>query len=456
MKTSDVLNRYAILLIFVAAFVFYGISAGVKITKQTKTPHYIYLAYSFLHGKTNLIATPDGKFDLISFEGKSYVIGGVAPALLALPFVAVFGITFSDVLFGVFIGALNVAMMYSLLTRLVEKTSTRIWLTVFFASGTSHWALASVGSVWLNAQLTALLFMILFAWATIRDETWQAGLWLGLASLARPPIVVAALFYLTYVFIRESNIGREQTRIDAEKKIRALRVFSCLILKKLIPFGLALCGCWIFTLGYNYLRFGAPLDFGYEYLVGTKTLTDAYAASGGFNVQYMPCNIYVSLLGAPNIDLPLLPRVNAMCAHLDPITRDFGKASKFFNPLGMSMFLAAPALLLIFRAKLRDDLVVPAWVGAISVLIPLWMYHATGWVQFGYRFTTDFMVFILILLARAVKQVGYLEKTLIGLSVIMGAIGMYLTYYSVFGLFWHEMFYKLLYELTRKIYRIAF
>jgi hypothetical protein len=432
MKLSDILKRNVFLFIFILAFIFYGSSAGLKITQQSKTPQYVYLADSFLQGRINLLVLPESTYDLILFKGKWYVPGGITPALLLLPFVAVFGKTFSDIVFGVFIGALNVALMYSLLSSLVEKTSTRIWLIVLFAFGTVHWWLASVGSVWFNSQLVALLFMILFVRDAIQNKPWLAGLWLGLAFLSRPPTIFSALFYLLIVFSRE----------------RAIQP----ILKKLIPFGSMLIGSVAIMLTYNYLRFGNPMDFGYAYVRGSNALITTFARSGGFSTQYMPCNIYVSLLGTPNIDLPLLPGVNEVCSYLEPISHDFGKPSKFFNPLGMSIFLTTPALLLIFRAKLRDDLVIPAWAGLIGILIPLWMYHATGWVQFGYRYTTDFMVFLFILLSRAVKQAGILEKILIGLSVIMGATGLYLMYYMTFGLIWHEMFM----DMARKIYHIVF
>ncbi len=432
MKISDALKRNTFLLVFIIAFIFYGVSAGLKIREQSKTPQYVYLAYSFLQGKTNLLVLPESTYDLIFFEGKWFVPGGVTPALLLLPFVAIFGKTFSDVLFGVFIGALNVAMMYSLLGRLVEKSSIRFWLTFLFAFGTVHWWLASMGSVWFNAQLVALLFMILFVRDAIQNKPWLAGLWLGLAFLSRPPTIFSALFYLLIILSQERTIQP--------------------ILKKLIPFGLMLVGSMAVMLTYNQLRFGNPMDFGYGYVTGSNALVKTFALSGGFNTKYMPCNIYVSLLGIPNINLPLLPSVNEVCPYLEPISHDFGKLSKFFNPLGMSIFLTTPAFFLIFRAKLRDDLVLPAWAGIIGILLPLWMYHATGWVQFGYRYSIDFMVFLFILLSRAIKQAGYLEKILIGLSVIMGAIGVYLMYYMTFGLVWYEMFI----EMARKLYHFVF
>jgi hypothetical protein len=118
----------------------------------------------------------------------------------------------------------------------------------------------------------------------------------------------------------------------------------------------------------------------------------------------------------------------------------------------MSIFLTTPAFLLIFRAKLRDELVIPAWGGIVGVLIPLWLYHSPGWVQFGYRYITDFMVFLFILLCRSIKSTGYPEKILIGVSVLMGTTGLYLMYYMNFGLIWYEMFV----EMARMIYHFIF
>lgn len=432
MKISEFAKRNAFLIVLIVAFMFYGVSAGVKINKQSKTPQHIYLAYSFLHGRVNLVEMPQSTYDMIYFEDKWYVIGGITPTLLLLPFVAIFGTNISDVFFGACVGALNVALIHSLLGRLVEKPSTQIWLTLLFASGTSHWWLSSVGAVWFNAQIVALLFLILYVRSSIQDRPWLAGLWLALAFLSRPSVLFSASFYLLIVLTKEHAIRP--------------------ILKRIIPFGMMVATGIAVMLTYNQLRFGNPLDFGYSYMIGSNTLTRTYARSGGFNIQYVPCNMYVSLFGMPNIRLPFLPSVNEACPYLEPIKHDFGTLSSFFNPLGMSMFLATPAFLLIFRAKLRDDFVLPAWAAMIGVLFSIWIYHAPGWVQFGYRFTSDFMVFLFVLLARSIKQTGRLEKALILLSSALGATGLYLMYYMNFGLIWYEMFL----DMARKTYHFIF
>jgi len=176
-KISDILKRNAFLLIFISAFLIYGLSAGLKLSGQSKTPQYVYLAHSFLQGRLDLGELPASTYDLILFENKWYVIGGITPAILLLPLVAVFGKTFSDILFGVFIGALNVALMYSLLGRFVRKGAIQFWLTVLFAFGTAHGWLAVMGSVWFNAQVVAVFFTILYVRASVEDRPWLGFGW---------------------------------------------------------------------------------------------------------------------------------------------------------------------------------------------------------------------------------------------------------------------------------------
>jgi len=426
------IKRYAPILIFVSSLILYGLSAGIKLREQSKTPQYVFLAYSFLHGHTDLITLPKSKFDLISYDNKWYVAGGVTPALLLMPFVAMFGTDVSDVLFGVVTGAMNVTLMYLLMGQLNKNTKVHLWLTSLFAVGTVHWWVSSVGSVWFNAQLVALLFMILSVRSSLSGRPWLAGLFLSLAALSRPPTLFSALFHVLIIVQNEKTTRR--------------------ILAKLIPFGIAMSVGISLLLAYNYLRFGSPFEFGYGNVQGTPALTNAYSTRGGFNISYMSCNIYVSLLGLPNIAWNPLPSVNQFCPHLQPTDRTFKDLSTFFNPLGMSIFLSSPAFLLIFRAGRKEKVVIPSWAGMMGTVIVLWMYHTTGYVQFGYRYLLDVAVFIFLLLATAIHKIGILENILLSISIAMGATGLYLMYYMTFGLIWTEMFI----DTLKKIYWIIF
>lgn len=188
--------------VLVLAVMLYGASAGLMVRKQSRTPQYVYLAYSFLHGKLNLIETPEATYDLILYHGLWYVPGAIMPAILMIPFVAIWGLGVSDVLFGVVIGSINILLLYDLLGKIIlqKNTSRQNWLTLLFAAGTVHWWLSSVGSVWFNAQVLAVTFMILFVKSTVQDKhPWLAGIWLGLAAMSRPSTIFAVVFFFAFI-----------------------------------------------------------------------------------------------------------------------------------------------------------------------------------------------------------------------------------------------------------------
>ncbi|MBI3175741.1 MAG: hypothetical protein HYZ25_18625 [Chloroflexi bacterium] len=416
---------------FILALLFYGFSVGAMLFKQTGMQQYVYLADAFLHGHLDLMNYGGAPYDLIHFDGKLYVPGALAPALLYLPFVAVFGLGVSDVLFSVVVAAVNAALAYDLLGRLggEESPSKRIWLTVLFAAGTVNWWISSVGSVWFNAQVTAVLFTLLFVRETLIDKRpWLAGLWLGLAALSRPTLLFAAVFFLLYHFLRRETV----------------RTW----LLKSLPFAGTFALALVVMLGYNLLRFGNLLDFGYGYVEGSKQLTELYAKYGGFNPRYMPCNIYISLAGLPNLPGDPLPTVNQMCPDLNT-PRGFKHITDFFNPLGMSVFLTTPALVYVFRARLKGN---PLTLSALAALTPVtlavWMYHAPGYVQYGYRYLLDVLVFLLILLADGIRKMDKPAIALILASVFMNFIGLYIMFKDTFKISWFDMWTQTLLRLV--------
>lgn len=138
MISRNLISKSGILIAFLIALTIYGFSAGLKITKQSRTPQYVYLAYSLINGHMDLVAFPESKFDLINYQDKWYVPGGIGPALILIPFVAIFGYGISDILFGVILGAINVALIYHLLGKLKPTLSSQIGITLLFAFGTVH------------------------------------------------------------------------------------------------------------------------------------------------------------------------------------------------------------------------------------------------------------------------------------------------------------------------------
>src|SRR5918911_897732 len=62
-------------------------------------PYFNYLADAFLHGQLYLRLTPPTVGDLVWFHGRYYLYWSPLPALLLLPFVAIFGVGFPDIPF---------------------------------------------------------------------------------------------------------------------------------------------------------------------------------------------------------------------------------------------------------------------------------------------------------------------------------------------------------------------
>jgi hypothetical protein len=402
------------LVVFSLAFLGYFLSSGPVSSWNSFTPQYVYLAYSFLHAKLHLIEVPPDTYDLIFYNGYWFVPGAVAPALVLLPFVAIWGLNVSDILFGIVVGALNVLAIYDLLGRLKPQAgfpheigeNTRNWLTLLFAAGTAHWYIASMGSVWFNAQVLGVTFMILFVRETLcGNRGWLAGIWLGLAILSRPPVLFSALFYVAYVVLQTWNWR--------------------LVLQKVIPFSLAWAAAVVGLLIYNYLRFHHPLDFGYEYVQGSRAIVAAFAKYGGFNVHFFPCNFYVSMFGTPDVNGHMAFGFTKYCAYLLRVHHDTTGLPVAVNPIGMSIFFVTPAFVYAFKASLRKPLIIAAWVGLLPVMIPLWLYHNTGSTQYGFRYILDGIVFLMILVAAGMQgKLRFLEKLVIGASLLSNLVGM--------------------------------
>ena len=365
----------------VGAFFIYILAADGAWNRQSLAPHYVYLADSLLHGRLELME-PATQYDLLVTDDGAYVAGSPLPAVLLTPAVLLFGNQFSDILFSIIVAALNVG--------LVQALFRRPWLTVLFGLGTPHLYMAALGSVWLTAHLVAILFALLALMAAWRYErTFLAGLLLGLAGLARPSLWFGIFFFALLIWFQ----GRGGARW------RALAHFT-------VPFS---AGVFLHLL-YNAARFDGRfsglLNFGYQHTAGAPNIIAAYARYGGFHPRFLPCNLYVSLLNPPVLFGAVPPGLESACSYLLPDGLSPPAALIAPNPLGMSLLLTTPAFLLLVGSAVltirRKSLVLAAgWVGLLAVMLPLWAYHNTGSLQFGYRYWMDAAPFWLLLLALA-------------------------------------------------------
>jgi len=350
------------------------------------------------------------------------------PALVLLPFVAIFGLTTNAQLIATFIGAIDVAIAFWMLGRLPLDHLVRVATTVFLGAGTVLWYAAELGSTWFLAHVVAVgLTLAAIAIAlgadpraasgddepgtpeTDRDgnrflgldrRQFLAGILFGLACTARLTVVFGAPFLVL--------VGGGGSWIR-----RALAAG----LGTAIPVGIFLI--------YNQLTTGHLMSPVYDYLYGLETYGyPALNYHAGWAIEdprYLIQNLPLMVGGLPDINPPCDPGAvrglfEATCPIIAP------------NPVGMSLFLTSPAWLLGFLS-LRwwgiDRLVTGCALAVGAIAVVNLMHFSQGWVQFGYRFSNDFAPFALILVALALqatrhRRIGY---SLIGLSVAINLWG---------------------------------
>jgi hypothetical protein len=404
----------------VFAAIVYLLAAGGMWAQQSLAPHYILLAEAFLEGRLSL-GPESGRYDLLVTEQGGYVAGSPLPAVLLMPLVAWFSPEFSDILFSIGLAALTVGV--------VQAIFGRVWLTIFFAFGTPMLLFATLGTYWYQAHLVAVLFALLALLAGWRWRRWGlAGLCLALATLARPTLFFAVPGFALLLW---------QDQAEQSRKV----VWGRLLLF-IAPLVLAVG----VHMAYNVARFGQATDFGYGYVQGAPNITTAYAQYGGFHPHFLGCNLFVSLLNPPEINGWVPGVLYRACDHLlAGVDLVSGRALVTPNPLGMSLFLTMPALLLIFGASWRQPVVRAAWVGLLGMMVPLWLYHNTGSTQFGYRYALDAVPFWLLLCAAAVPPEASARRRWLAAGLVALSVGITLWgWWWLYGLFVGQTWWQVL------------
>lgn len=396
--SPSLITHHSTLIVFLAALLLYGLTAllGGNFHHQ-EFAYFNQLAGALMRGSLYL-SNPESTHDLILFAGRWYVPFPVGPALLLLPFVAAAGVGFNEVALSVAVGAINVALMARLLQSLTLQGHSRLdgqgalWLTALFAAGTVHWVSAATGSVSFMAHVCAVTGLTLALWQATERRPWLAGLGMAWALLCRPTVVLATPAVLALLLA--PSVAQQ------ESASRSRRAWPGVVLAYAVP----VLAASALLLGYNQARFGSLLQFGYDW-VQTKTpfLAERLATWGAFHPHFVPENLRVMLLGLPKVG-PRFP----------PVWPD---------PNGISLLLVTPAFLWLVTSLKREWVAAGAWLSVALVAIPLLLYYNTGWVQFGYRFSLDFLPLLFVLMAIGLRRITPLLKTAIVLSWLVNLWG---------------------------------
>jgi hypothetical protein len=399
--------------LFLVSFVVLASFSSQRFLRQSAAPHFIYQAQSWLEGRLDVdpevlpnledwacVRNVGG--EKVRCEGRPlpsdrwYVSFPSFPAVVMLPFVALHGYQFNDTSFGVIIGALAVALFYSLLRFLAKEGETarerneNIALSLILAFGTLFFYCAIRGEVWFSAEVMGVALTCLYVRNSVRaHRPVLAGVFFSMATLTRTPLLFAGLFFVLEALCPGPN------RLE---QLRALATSWKPAARKLGLFALGAAPLGLLAAAYNVYRFGKPGEFGHAFLFNNRVNVDI-DRYGLFDLAYLSRNLEAAFLK--------LPRVS-----LNPL--ELG-----YDPHGLTLLLTLPLLVFLVIPKTRPRLHWPLWLTVAVCALPGLFYQNTGYMQFGFRFSLDYTPYLLLLFAIG----GWaLRSRLVLAAVVLGVL----------------------------------
>jgi hypothetical protein len=379
------------------------------------------------------------------------------PAVVLLPFVAMWGHDTDGQFIFALIGAIDVGIAWWVLGRLPIRRWVRVATTLFMAFGTVHWYSAQLGTTWYQAHVLAVGLALLGVGIALRadpdsaiDENdlpepedglgeaghppearsgilpalvrqlrsgidrrqFVAGLLFGLACTARLTVLFAAPFFLLV------GGGGSWLRRGFSAGLGAAIPVGALLLYNLASTG------HLFHPGYQFL---------YEQEAGFYTALNYNLDWGIEDPRYIPQNLGIMLLNAPALLPDFYPAGlgggHELCVEPGAVRGLFDRDCPLALPLdtGMSLILTSPAYLFALPALRRygrNRVVTGAALAVLIVAVVNVMHFSQGWVQFGYRFSLDFLPWALLLVALGMERLRSgagiaIAASLVGLSIVV-------------------------------------
>jgi hypothetical protein len=432
--------------------------------------HFVWQAEAFLDGRAEIDypvpATDDsaGNWffqDVLPVTGPDGLRTGRGlipfpplPAIVLLPFVAVWGLATDQQLVASALGAIDVGLAWWMLGRLRISESVRLATTIFFGFGTVFWYTAQLGTTWHFAHVVALAPLLLAVGLAVRADPTSAeneddlpesaptdgsapddgsigaflrrpwrlldprqvaiGFLFGLAATARLTILFGAPFFMLV-----GSGGSWQRRTVSAGLGAAIPVAA--------------------LLAYNVASTGHLFHPAYEFLYRVEAF--GYP-SLGYNLdwaiedpRYIPQNLGIMLFSLPVLFPDTIPAAlgdyGRLCIDPGALRGVFDEACPIALPrdVGTSILLSSPAFLLVLPALRlygRSRLVSGAVVAVLLIAVVNLMHFSQGWVQWGYRFSNDFVPFALLLVALGLARLGRVGRVgaaLVGASVAVNLWG---------------------------------
>jgi len=358
------------------------------------------------------------------------------PALVLLPFIAAWGMAADGQMIFAILGAIDVGIAWWVLGRLPIRRSVRIATTIFFGFGTVFWYAAQIGTTWYQAHVVAVGLALLAVGLAIgadpdaavdeddlpdrpsdaRQPTglsrlisgrqFLAGFLFGLACAARLTMIFAAPFFILV------GGGGWWLRRGWSAALGAAIPIAALLIYNIVSTG------HIFNPAYDYL---------YHLEAGFYTALNYNPAWGIEDPRYLAQNVGIMLFSTPAFAPDVVPSAlgggQALCTQPGAVRTLFDAACPIALPrdIGMSVLLTSPAYLLVAGAARRygrSRLVSGAFLVVAIIAIVNLMHFSQGWVQFGYRFSLDFLPWALLLVAIGLDRLRSSAAVAAGMALV--------------------------------------
>lgn len=316
-----------------------------------------------------------------------------APALLLVPFVAVFG-DFEPLSVGIAIllSAAGVVLAWRIASGLGLSRNAAAILVAGLFLGTAYWnSLLEADTIWYFSHVVAFTALLASIERALRGRALAAGIWLAVAVLSRQLTVFAVPFVLALLY--------QPRQGEPRRSWRDLAVLA-------VP--LTVGGVVQLTL--NSVRFAGPLDTGYAAIVISETfLAQRVAEHGLFSLAYVPFNFDHLFLRGPQLNWT------------GPENLEIGPT----DPFGTSITFASPFLFFAALARVPRRVVIAGWMSIGLILAGILTYYNNGFVQLNaQRFTLDLLPIVFVLLVLGIQRtrtnywIGAVAFS-IGLNVVM-------------------------------------
>jgi hypothetical protein len=359
------------------------------LSRGRATPYdgYVLLAQAFAHGHV-WIDWPGGWIDALPYGGNYYIIEAPLPAVVLLPWVAVFG-TANQTVLAVLLCGVAVGACWRTCEQLGVRDGPNAWICAFLFAGTQLAWCAMLGDVWFAAHVAAVACAFLaLAELTGKRRGFLVALALVAAAFSRFSLVLA-LPVFAWLVLRD--------RAPDERRNAAL------------GFGAAVAFGAVLWVAYNQARWGLWYDIGYTAWYHQDSVGSPFGSP--FQWRYLPYELWSFFVQAPAFQ-PSWPFA----------VPGYG---------GVALTWTSPALALALFARRPRALVAGLWVATLLVAGPSFLYYVNGFAQFGMRHALDFEPFLIVLMALAARErVPLLAKAAIVWSVAVGWWGIW--YWNAF------------------------